>query len=86
MMNSADEIRFRKLRGSEQDEFDSLKNGGTTVEPVQKMGFDNEGNVIATTRAYRRRKIQMPIDERNLPKKKKRAKKSKRNYLKKRKK
>lgn len=45
------------------------------------MGFDNEGNVILRNREYRRRKIQLEIDPKNLPKKKERKKKSKKNYL-----
>lgn len=52
----------------------------------QSMGFDNEGNVILRNREYRRRKIQLEIDPKNLPKKKERKKKSKKNYLAKRKK
>lgn len=52
----------------------------------QSLGFDNEGNVILRNRAYRRRKIQLEIDEKHLPKKKERKKKSKKNYLAKRKK
>ncbi len=55
-------------------------------EQTQTMGFDNDGNVIIKNRAYRRRKIQLEIDPKNLPKKKERKKKSKKNYLAKRKK
>lgn len=52
----------------------------------QSLGFDNDGNVILRNRAYRRQKIQMPIDPKHQPKKKERKKKSKKNYLAKRKK
>ena len=51
----------------------------------QVFGFDNDGNIIIRNRQYRRRKIKLEIDPRNLPKKT-RKKKSKKNYLNKRKK
>ena len=51
----------------------------------QVFGFDNDGNIIIRNCQYRRRKIQLEIDPRNLPKKT-RKKKSKKNYLNKRKK
>lgn len=50
------------------------------------FGFDNDGNIIVRNRDYRRRKIQLAIDAKMLPKKPKRKKKNKTNYLKKRKK
>lgn len=52
----------------------------------QSMGFDNDGNVIVRNRQYRRQKVQVPVDPQYLPKKKARKKKSKKNYLAKRKK
>ncbi len=55
------------------------------ADSTQNLGFDNEGNIVLRNRAYRRRKIQLEIDERMLPKKT-RKKKSKKNYLNKRKK
>ena len=54
------------------------------MENEQKMGFDNDGNIIIKNRAYRRRKIQLEISPRNQKKKVPRKKKSKKNYLKKR--
>ena len=53
---------------------------------TQNIGFDNDGNMILRNRAYRRQKIQISIDEKHLPKKSPRKKKSKKNYLNKRKK
>lgn len=53
---------------------------------TQNIGFDNDGNMILKNRAYRRQKIQIKIDDKHLPKKPAKKKKSKKNYLKKRKK
>lgn len=55
------------------------------MDNTQQIGFDENGGIIVKNRKFRRQKIQIEIDPRNLPKKKKRAKKSKRNYLNKRK-
>lgn len=49
------------------------------------MGFDNNG-VVVKNREYRRRKVQLEIDPKYLPKKKTRKKNNKKNYLNKRKK
>lgn len=51
-----------------------------------RIGFDNEGNMVVRNRDYRRRKIQVPIDKIMQPKKAKRKKKNKKNYLNKRRK
>lgn len=50
------------------------------------LGFDNDGGIIVNNRKYRRRKVQLEIDDKNLPKKVKRKKVAKKNYLNKRKK
>lgn len=67
-------------------EFLKTEVGLDDIMPNQSMGFDNDGNIVVRTRAYRRRKVQVEIEPQYLPKKKKRAKKSKKNYLNKRKK
>lgn len=54
--------------------------------PDTGMTIDNDGAIHVKNRAYRRRKIQITIDEKNLPKPKKRKKNNKKNYLNKRKK
>lgn len=56
------------------------------MDNTQQIGFDNEGKMVVRNRQYRRRKVQMPVDPKNLPKKTPRKKKSKKNYLNKRKK
>ena len=56
------------------------------MDNTQQIGFDNDGKMVVRNRQYRCRKIQMPIDEKNMPKKSPRKKKSKKNYLNKRKK
>jgi len=50
------------------------------------LGFDNEGGIIVNNRQYRRRKVQIEATDDNLPKKSKRKKIAKKNYLNKRKK
>lgn len=50
------------------------------------LGFDNEGGIIVNNRQYRRRKVQIEVTDENLPKKSKRKKIAKKNYLNKRKK
>lgn len=50
------------------------------------LGFDNEGGIIVNNRQYRRRKVQIEVTDDNLPKKSKRKKIAKKNYLNKRKK
>lgn len=52
---------------------------------MQNIGFDNDGNLIVRNRQYRRKKIKIEVQPNNLPNKT-RVKKSKKNYLKKRKK
>jgi hypothetical protein len=54
-------------------------------ENVQQIGFDNDGHLVVRNRKYRRQRIQLEIDPKNLPKKT-RKKKSKKNYLNKHKK
>lgn len=54
--------------------------------PDTGMTIDNDGGIHVKNRAYRRRKIQIQIDEKHLPKPKKRKKNNKKNYLNKRKK
>lgn len=53
-------------------------------ENTQAIGFENDGTMVIRNREYRRRKIKMAIDPKNLPKPKPRKKNNKKNYLKKR--
>lgn len=52
-----------------------------TPNGTQLIGFENDGSMVIRNRAYRRKKIKLEIDPKNLPKKKPRKKKSKKNYL-----